>query len=184
VKWPEKATLLWNGCYRSKLNKWHKYPDTIRLLILSFNAQLLQNAAVSNIISLDPRTNGPAVVAFGVAGGIRPTRAGSKNNWSVHHIYSGKFPYDGRVDTLHASHEGKHFTQSAGLVAIHPIADQICDEYPFFSWLLRAMAFMKFGYDPDQVFSTEPHDEFGFLTGKGCFVVPMLNKNTKIMPPG
>jgi hypothetical protein len=77
----------------------------------------------------------------GTSGGIRPSRFGSNNAWSIHHIYSGKFPYIGKYDTLHASHDGRHFTQSAGLVAIHPIADQLADEYPFFSWYLRAISF-------------------------------------------
>lgn len=64
----------------------------------------------------------------------------------------GKFPYVDRDSTLHAVKDGAHFTQSAGLVATHPIVDQMCDEYPFFSWYLRAIAFKKFGYDPDGVF--------------------------------
>ena len=56
-------------------------------------------------------------------------------------------------------------------MAIHPIADQMCDEFPCFAWLLRALAFNKFGYDPDQVLSNDPHDEYGFV-GKSCFVIP------------
>jgi hypothetical protein len=122
-------------------------------------------------ISLDPRINGPAVAAYLLADGVRPHRLGSKNSWSVHHIYSGKFPYPGKERTMHAAHDGRHCTQSAGLVAVHPIADQACDEYPAFAWLLRAMAFQKFSYDPDEVFSSNPHDPFGF-DGKPCFVFP------------
>jgi len=56
---------------------------------------------------------------------------------------------------------GKHFTQSAGLVAIHPIAEALKDEYFYFSWLLRYEAFLRFNYDPDGVFS-EKIDEHGF----------------------
>jgi len=54
-----------------------------------------------------------------------------------------------------------HFSQSAGLIAVHPIADGLADEFPFFAWLLRAESFNRFGYDPDGVFS-KGQDEFGF----------------------
>jgi len=150
VQWPQKPVLLWAGCARTGDN--HKYPNEIR-----------QYARKQGVAYLDSRTNGPAIAAFLAAGGTRPCRLGSKNCWTVHHLYSGKFPYVGKSNTTHASKHGLHFTQSAGLVAIHPIADQMCDEYPCFSWLLRAMAFQKFKYDPDLVFSNEPHDESGFV---------------------
>jgi hypothetical protein len=152
VCWPLKAELLWEGCDRVPVNgskvKYHKYPEEIR-----------QRAT----FTLDGRPNGPAIAAYLIAGGNRPPRFGSKNSWSVHHIYSGKFPYIERNLTLHASHDGKHFTQSAGLVAIHPIADQLADEYPFFSWYLRALSFIKFKYDPDGVFSNNRVDHYGFI---------------------
>jgi phenylalanine-4-hydroxylase len=48
---------------------------------------------------------------------------------------------------------GDHFTQSGGLVAIHPIAEALKDEYFYFAWLLRHEAFLGFAYDPDRVFS-------------------------------
>jgi hypothetical protein len=88
-------------------------------------------------VVLDTRPNGPAIAAFILAGGIRPERFGSSNAWSVHHLYSGKFPYIGPKTTTHAAKESGHFTQSAGLVAAHPIADALVDEFPFFAWLLR-----------------------------------------------
>jgi hypothetical protein len=157
VSWPERALLLWDGCDRSK--KYHCYPPDIR------------DRAKQAKLTLDARTNGPAVAAFRLAGGMRPARFGSKNAWSVHHHYSGKFPYPGKEGTLHAARDGRHCTQSAGLVAVHPIADQMCDEYPFFAWLLRAQAFQRFGYDPDGVFSDQPHDPYGFGGAAGCLVV-------------
>jgi len=55
----------------------------------------------------------------------------------------------------------KHFTQSAGLVAIHPIAEALKDEYFYFAWMLRHEAFLRFDYDPDTVFS-EKTDEYCF----------------------
>ena len=47
----------------------------------------------SRRIQLDTRSNGPAIAAFLYAGGERPTRVGSRNSWSIHHLHSGKFPY-------------------------------------------------------------------------------------------
>ncbi len=55
-------------------------------------------------------------------------------------------------------------TQSAGLVAIHPIADAMADEFACFAWLLRAKAFEKFHYDPDGVFCKEV-GKMGFRKG-------------------
>ncbi len=109
-------------------------------------------------------------MAYLVAGGHRVARFGSTNAVSIHHLYSGKFPYLGHTTTLHAPKHGAHFTQSAGLVAIHPIADAMCDEYPFFSWFLRAKAFLLFGYDPDGAFSPMPPDAFGFQAGSRTIV--------------
>lgn len=82
----------------------------------------------------------------------------------MHHIYSGKFPYGAGRQTLHAAKHELHFTQSAGLVAVHPVADALCDELPCFSWLLRGMAFERFRYDPDSVFGAATN-EFGFAGG-------------------
>lgn len=156
VRWPRRALLLWEG--RDRSIKYHTYPDPVLL------------AAQKVSLVLDGRVNGPAVAAYRLAGGERPPRFGSNNGWSVHHLYSGKFPHPGRPGTLHAAYDGRHCTQSAGLVAVHPIADQLCDEYPFVAWLLRALAFQKFGYDPDGVFSTDPHDQYGFVGAK-CSVL-------------
>jgi len=143
-RWPERAELLWDGCDRARQEKgkqrYHQYLPDIKA-----KAKALK-------ITLDSRSNGPAIAAYLMAGGDRPGRYTGNNKWSVHHIYNNKFPYIGRISTLHAVKEGKHFTHSAGLVAIHPIADQMCDEYPFMAWLLRAESYNRFGYDPDGVF--------------------------------
>lgn len=113
---------------------------------------------------LDARPNGPAIAAFLLAKGARPTRFGSSNAWSIHRRYSGNFPYRVGEATLHAQKACYHFTQSAGLVAAHPVADALVDEFPFFDWLLRAEAFRRFGYDPDHVFGVD-HDAYGFVPG-------------------
>lgn len=152
VKFPQQALLLWNGVTR---NKTYKFPVP------------LKEVARKVGIVLDTRANGPAKAAFDFALGERPQRMGNMNGWSIHHIYSGKFPYFNRKEgeTLHAAKHPLHFSQAAGLVAIHPLADAAADEYPFFSWLLRAHAFNKFGYDPDSVLSGKACDQFGFAPG-------------------
>ena len=162
VHFPKRAVLLWHGCDRippeGKRQKYHSYPEVVRQL------------AKSKTVGLDSRPNGPAIASFRVADGIRPNRTGSANAWSIHHLYSGKFPYVDKPDTTHAQKGKMHFTQSAGLIAVHPIADAISDEFPCFTWFLRAVAFQQFGYDPDQVFG-RGSDAYGFAGGKTTHVV-------------
>lgn len=156
VQFPQRAVLLWEGCDRiapeGKRQRYHSYPDSIKKL------------AKPNGVQLDSRPNGPAIAAYRLADGKRPARTGSANAWSIHHLYSGKFPYPNTNGTLHAQKHQRHFTQSAGLVAAHPIADAICNEYPCFTWFLRAEAFRRFGYDPDGVFGIG-HREYGLVPG-------------------
>jgi hypothetical protein len=71
---------------------------------------------------------------------------------------------------MHATKDCNHFTQSAGLIAAYPVADALSDEFPFFAWLLRAKAYIRFGYDPDRAFCSEI-DEFGFATGQHCRII-------------
>jgi hypothetical protein len=162
VRWSVKPVLLWPGCTRiapeGKNHRYHQFPELIRRLAKDLKIQL------------DGRPNGPAIASFLLAGGERPARFGSSNKWSIHHTYSGKFPYLDRDDTLHATQKPRHFTQSAGLIAAHPIADALSDEFPFFAWRLRAESFRLFGYDPDGVFSPT-QDENGFASGHTCEVV-------------
>ena len=162
VRWPKHALLLWTGCHRIPevrgKQKYHRYPESIKSL------------ARKSSVYLDTRPNGPAIASFSLAQGERPDRFGSSNKWSIHHVYSGKFPYPGRESTTHASKLAFHFTQSAGLVAVHPIADSLADEFPFFTWLLRLDAFVRFKYDPDGVFSPA-QDELGFSDGHSCKVI-------------
>ncbi len=161
LHWPEHAVLLWQGCNRIKpegtKQKYHAYPMEIR------------QRAKQHGLKLDSRPNGPARASFELAGGVRPIRFGSSNGYTAHHLYSGKFPYLNRVKTLHSIKEGDHFTQSAGVVVAHPIADALCDEFPFFAWRLRYEAFQRFGYDPDGVFSPK-QNELGFAETHTCEV--------------
>ena len=146
VRWASTAILLWPGCDRVPLSgkklKYHSFPPHIRKMAKAVG------------LRLDTRPNGPAIASFRLADGIRPDRFGSSNAWSIHHLYSGKFPYLGRTTTTHAAKMGNHFTQSAGLVAVHPVADALADEFPFFAWFLRARSYRHFGYDPDGALST------------------------------
>ncbi len=162
VRWPKEAVLLWAGCNRvpdaGKKQKYHEYPKHIREM------------AEAQRIRLDGRPNGPAIASFLLAGGKRPERFGSENDWSIHHLYSGKFPYPGREQTTHAVKDGHHFTQSAGLIAAHPVADALVEEFPFFAWLLRAKSFVRFGYDPDGVFSRH-RDKYGFCGKQKCRII-------------
>jgi hypothetical protein len=168
VRFSEQPLLLWQGCDRvkpeGKKQKYHSYPEEIK------------SAAKRIYVRLDTRPNGPARASFEFAGGERPERVGSTNDWTAHHLYSGKFPYLGRSTTTHAVKLGNHFTQSAGVITAHPIADALCDEYPFFAWLLRALSYQKFGYDPDGVFS-KAQDEFGFEIGRPCLVFSKLSRS-------
>lgn len=165
VRWANKAILLWPGCARvpeeGETQKYFRYPDHLRALIRAAG------------VPLDTRANGPAIASFLLAGGERPKRFGSSNAWSIHHLYSGKFPYCAIDVTTHAAKNGKHFTQSAGRIAAHPVADALVDEFPFFTWLLRANAYHRFGYDPDQVFCSET-DGLGFAPGRQCEVIRPL----------
>jgi hypothetical protein len=152
VKWPSRAVLLWEGCVKQN---YHEYPTSLRERSRKMG------------IPLDGRSNGPAIVAFMLAGGKRPARCGRSWSWSIHHIYSGLFPHIDGAITTHAVRDGKHFTQSAGLIAAHPIADALCDEFECFSWYIRAKSYKLFKYDPDRVFSRK-QNEVGFEDGNDC----------------
>jgi len=141
--------------------------ETVQITTESFRHVAQYVAAERLNVTLDSRPNGPARASFEFAGGEPPERVGSTNDWTAHHLYSGKFPYLGRPITTHAVKLGNHFTQSAGVITAHPIADALCDEYPFFAWLLRALSYQKFGYDG--VFSNK-RNEFGFEAGRSCMV--------------
>ena len=158
VKWPKKAILLWNGCVRLK---YHKYPIDLK-----------KEIKVKGI-NIDSRSNGPAIISYLFAGGIRPIRESNPTQqWHIHHIYDGRFPWPKGKRMLHAVKDGKHFTQSAGLVAIHPIADAIAEEYPLFSWLLKRESFAKFNYDPELIFCKKINTKFSISVLKynygGC----------------
>jgi len=129
IKWPAKARLLWPGCIRVK---YHQVPDRIK------------EEAKSRGVQVDSRSNGPAIMSFLLAGGERPTRSNGQG-WHIDHIYDGKFPWPTRGTSLHAVKNGRHFTQSAGLVAMRARArainsgsHAICVHAPKRSYICKA----------------------------------------------
>ncbi len=136
VKWPKMALLLWEGCTREN---YHKYPVEILALLKEKS------------ISRRNWGNDPAVNSFLIAGGERPQRNHKKHGWNIHHLYFGVHAH-GVNPPLHAVKEAKHFTQSAGLIAVHPIADALCEEDSEFARLLCRQSFNRFGYDPNGIF--------------------------------
>ena len=153
VKWPKNAQLLWEGCDRKKVVKgqqrYHAYPKDLK-------------TQFPNHKFGDRRCNGPAINSFLIAGGVRPSRT-SGRGWNIHHLYDGKYPkrLDSAFPSLHAVQHPLHFTQSAGLVAVHPIADSLADEFSAFAWRLREESYLRFGYDPDGVFC-RARNQYGF----------------------
>ncbi|ROH89113.1 hypothetical protein ED208_11935 [Stagnimonas aquatica] len=138
IRWPREALLLMPGIVRIP---YHTYSDELKAKLRAAK------------VAPDSRSNGPAIAAFLLAGGERPTRTAVGRSWSVHHIYDGQFPVGDTI--LRAVTDGRYFTHSAGLVAVHPLADALADEVPYFAWLLRLEAFRRFRFDPDHVFSHE-----------------------------
>jgi len=136
VRWPQRRLLF--------------MPGTRRMDYYGYSAEQIRVLKERKIVP-DRRSNGPAIMAFLLADGERPIRRGGKG-WPIHHVYDGLFPFPGRHTTLHAVKEGSYFTEAAGLVAIHPIADGLAQELPYFAWLLRYEAWSRFQFDPDGVF--------------------------------
>ena len=123
-------------------------PGAVRNGFRSYTPAELQMIKAAGLRK-DTRSNGPAVMAFGIAGGARPKRAVLTRGWNIHHVYDGKYPAPGHSGTLHAVKHGAYFTEAAGLVAVHPVADALADELPYFAWLLRYEAHTRFKFNPD-----------------------------------
>jgi phenylalanine-4-hydroxylase len=66
------------------------------------------------------------------------------------------------ISVIHIDYScAMHFTHTAGLVAVHTVAEALKDGRFYFAWLLRHEAFLRFDYDPDAVLSGKT-DEYGF----------------------
>jgi hypothetical protein len=84
------------------------------------------------------------------------------SGWELDHIYDR--------ETLRLSNlsEGRHFTQSAGLICMTRDLHLHRDMYTL--WLLRGFSFLSFRYDPLGAFSGEEPDEYGFVQCRRCEV--------------
>jgi hypothetical protein len=143
-EFPKRAVLLWDGCIR--MDEEYRFPQ-------GFLSKWKQGIKASP----DRRMrNGPPNAAFRLAGGRKPSA------WELDHIYDEQ--------PLWSVRKPRHFTQSAGLVAMPRHAHQARHRKVALTWMLRGVAYRRFGYDPLTVFSGEPHDEYGFLLDRPCEV--------------
>lgn len=93
-----------------------------------------------------------AVAAFRYAGGIKPESPKGAEGWTVLHLY--------HMDLIQVDKHRYHFTQSANLVAVHPVAQHLLAEQPCLLKSLQKRVFDKFGYDPlGQIAPGQNHDE-------------------------
>jgi hypothetical protein len=149
IRWPSFSRLLWPGLTRHKDGKsktCYKYPQHLK--------QEIECAGYN----VDSRNNGPAIHAFQLSGGDRSLRPYPENwGWTIHHIYDKTHQAPRMVSARkvpHAISDGSLFTHSAGLVALHPLADYIAMREPLLAWLLRWEAYRRFeGFDPMNIFS-------------------------------
>lgn len=137
VQWPRKALLFAPG---SVYGHRHQYTDEQRRFAKASGTRITYGPFA------------PAVVAFRAAGGFRPYKLDGTTKWPICHIYHGFFLAPGRDQTLNATSDGLHFSQAAGLVALHFFAGMLLGSSPYFAWLLRYEAYKRFAYDPDHVF--------------------------------
>jgi hypothetical protein len=87
----------------------------------------------------------------------------STGTWRLRHLYDGRFPFPGRERTLNALDDRMHFSQTAGLIALHPTLGPLWKRFGALAKALRARSFVQFGYDPENYFSSASHDRFGFV---------------------
>jgi hypothetical protein len=140
----ERALLLWDGCLRH--SEKYRWPSGFKDKWKSSGYHGLVNA----------RRNGPPRTAFTIAGGEYVS------GWELDHVY------DRLVLRASSLPEGRHFTQSAGLICMTPDLHQKRDAYLL--WVLRGLAFLRFRYDPLGTFSGAQPDAYGFVNGQTCDV--------------
>jgi hypothetical protein len=125
-QWPQLGALFWPGRVRAKNDGEYIFP--VELIIH------LERLGLKP----DTRTNGPAINSFQAAGGKRP--AWGNEGWPIHHVFNG-------------TADGNIFTHSAGLVAAHPVAHHLAHQSGLLKWILWREAFLRFGFDPKQLFN-------------------------------
>jgi hypothetical protein len=144
IRWPRHKRLLLKGVVR--------HPDGNNPHCYDYPPDLEAEIRQAGL-PIDRRSNGPAILAFQLAGGDRPRRPHPSTwAWTVHHIYDGEHPHRDNPRVPHAINDGSLFTEAAGLVAVHPLADYVGMNVPLLAWLLRWEAFRRFEFDPMKVF--------------------------------
>jgi hypothetical protein len=144
IRWPRRQRLLLPGVVR--------HPDGNKPECYDYPPELVAEIQQAGL-PVDRRNNGPAILAFQLTGGDRPRRPyPEKWAWTIHHIYDGQHPHTNNQPVPHAIRDGSLFTESAGLVAVHPLADYVVTDVSLLAWLLRWEAFRRFKYDPMNVF--------------------------------
>lgn len=146
VRWPTSRRRPLLSCARCAKGETYAAEDRLRIAKAK---ELLGDLARGQFVHA---SNGPAVLAFLLAGGLRPRLRGSKGRWSVHHVYDGRFPAPNRERSTHAVKNPRYFTDARGLVAVHPVADALAHEVDWFAWQLRFGAWQRFAFDPDGIF--------------------------------
>ena len=138
--------LFWEGLVRDR--NFYQVPNKI------------ENKLSRERMSTNLSYNEPAVTAFKIVGGTLPYCSSARTAFHVHHIYDGQFG-----TSLHATKNHRHFTQTAGLVALEPELHKITESCAVFAWYLRCKTFQIHAYDPDGIFSGLKSDEYGFVGG-------------------
>src|SRR4051812_47586855 len=105
----------------------------------------------------------PEKIAFRYAARMPGWPLTSTGYWRLRHLYDGRFVFEGREWSSNALAERYHFTQSAGMILLHPVIAKLWERCGSIVKSLRARAFVEFGHDPDEYFSTGKHDRFGFV---------------------
>jgi hypothetical protein len=164
VAWPKHALLLWEGCVREreKLRAEWIEPRTGKAWKYVYPPELDSLLRRKGITPDRRMRNGPPQTTFLLACGECP------RGWEHHHLYDGKpddWHRENAVEPLHAVNHPLHFTQSAGIVAITHEAHLDCGTDSSLRFLLRLVAWLKFGYDPDKRFSMLPIRDDGFEKG-------------------
>jgi hypothetical protein len=154
-RWPKQAR---NFSSEFALN-WVRHKDGKRKDCYNY-PQPLADEITRRGFRVDRHNNGSAIVSFLLAEGERPLRPfPSRWGWTIHHIYDGQHPHFQNEQVPHAKvphaiNDPNLFTDSRGLVAVHPFADYIAMREPLLAWLLRWEASKRFpGFDPMEVFN-------------------------------
>jgi len=105
----------------------------------------------------------PRGSAFRCAGGNVPQAVPDADAWQLIHLYAAAPAFDNGA-AFDGTAQPKHYTQSAGLVAVHPVVYHLTGQFPCIVWTLRARSFMRFNHDPANYFAPQSqHDNCGFV---------------------